>query len=461
MFLNERNRHRIRNSFWIEYNDFMRIFTHLEVVFLDAETSRDEPSLRNGCGASRFPMTVKLYRGTWRKGVTAGGCRNNPDSFHQNPQIELTLALESDDMMIICLNQHSVLEPQVVGFSIYHANTSSGGTNGIVNSAVTSSSSCSSASSSPSIHTSDKLTPKSQKVDRSFFKKNKSLMNSSYSNSRQVLLRCSLDRGSYILIPTTFEPGIESGFTIRVYSMKGIKLRLLDHENHMSKSALILKTPTNGSPFDHKLSEHEILFMQIADEHKTISAHDLHELLDSCLPNDYVKSCANIDVARLVISAADQQHQMQGHSGNSNMGQLQGRLSFKDYRSMMTSLRYWQSVFKNHTKGTTGILRIEKLEDALIEIGFSLSTEVMMSLVTKFMRKDSTLRFGDFVSVILHLSICFNSFTKMLQKQQHQRKAAAKIHQITDQSTIDVGLGSGQLAVSLSLAEWLKHSFQT
>lgn len=46
-----------------------------------------------------------------------------------------------------------------------------------------------------------------------------------------------------------------------------------------------------------------------------------------------------------------------------------GRLKFMDYKNIMCSLRNWQNTFKNHTKGTTGILRTEKLFDALNEIG--------------------------------------------------------------------------------------------
>lgn len=60
----------------ISYSDFVKTFTHLEVVHLDAETSRDEPSLH-----SKHTWQMKLYQGSWRRGVTAGGCRNNEGSY--------------------------------------------------------------------------------------------------------------------------------------------------------------------------------------------------------------------------------------------------------------------------------------------------------------------------------------------------------------------------------------------
>lgn len=35
----------------------------------------------------------------------------------------------------------------------------------------------------------------------------------------------------------------------------------------------------------------------------------------------------------------------------------------------MCSLRFWQNIFKTHTKGTSGILRADKLKEALYDVG--------------------------------------------------------------------------------------------
>ena len=80
----------MQGEFWMTYTDFLRTFTHLEVVHLDSETARDEPSMQvmqqgqegqeyvhMACAQGKTRWSMRLYSGAWQRGVTAGGCRNN------------------------------------------------------------------------------------------------------------------------------------------------------------------------------------------------------------------------------------------------------------------------------------------------------------------------------------------------------------------------------------------------
>lgn len=74
--------------------------------------------------------------------------------------------------------------------------------------------------------------------------------------------------------------------------------------------------------------QYESVFLQLADEHRTVNAFELQELLDACLPNgkttftnargflainiqtvfkftDYIKSCASMEVCRQVVITLD------------------------------------------------------------------------------------------------------------------------------------------------------------
>lgn len=55
-------------------------------------------------------------------------------------------------------------------------------------------------------------------------------------------------------------------------------------------------------------------------------------------------------------------------------------------------------------------MRAERLRDALYDVGFQLSTEILSILVLRYMRRDGTLRLGDYVSAILHLTMAFGKW---------------------------------------------------
>lgn len=63
--------------------------------------------------------------------------------------------------------------------------------------------------------------------------------------------------------------------------------------------------------FDEIASEKEkqnipfIIQFSLLSRYRTINSFELQELLDACLPNDYIKSCASIDICRQVVSLLD------------------------------------------------------------------------------------------------------------------------------------------------------------
>lgn len=77
--------------FRISYSDFVKTFSHLEVVHLDSDTSRDEPSLHH-----RNTWQMKLYQGSWQRGVSAGGCRNNT-GICKNLTVDLSGVLKKNE----------------------------------------------------------------------------------------------------------------------------------------------------------------------------------------------------------------------------------------------------------------------------------------------------------------------------------------------------------------------------
>lgn len=104
-------------EFWMSFMALTETFTNLECVHLDTDTAKDELSLAER--PKRW--SIKMFQGFWRRGVSAGGCRNH-DSFHLNPQLQLFVADKED--VIVALNQHTAVEPKVIGFTMYKLNSS-------------------------------------------------------------------------------------------------------------------------------------------------------------------------------------------------------------------------------------------------------------------------------------------------------------------------------------------------
>jgi hypothetical protein len=230
-------------EFWMAFVDFITNFTHLECVHLDSDTSRDEPSLSD----KNRRWLMRLYQGTWKRGVSAGGCRNNHDTFHINPQLQLTCTERED--VIISLNQHSVMEPKVIGFTLYSLNNLAQQT---------------------------KIT---ECLPKTFFKKHKSLLNSQYTNSRQISQRCSLEVGRYLIMATTFEPAEESAFSVRVLG-SSIRLSLLETQTMLLLDPFQTSGSLSGSSYKLNqmnddvasitsgTAQYEPVFLQLADDHK-------------------------------------------------------------------------------------------------------------------------------------------------------------------------------------------------
>ncbi|XP_041986342.1 calpain-C [Aricia agestis] len=338
-------------GFWMSYENLASTFPRLDVVHLDVDTSKSEPSL-----CDKLTWQVKCHQGRWKKGVSAGGCRNPVNFFHMNPQIQLVL--NEPGCVVISLNQHSIMEPKVIGFSIYKI---------------------------PKLF--------KETAPPLFFKTTKSTINSQYTNSRQVSERYYLESGAYLVIPTTFEPRQEANFSLRVFSMMSVKMNVLDCAPQMLKSAM-LKAPvgTDASSF----AQYESQFLHLADEHKTINAFELQELLERCLPNDYIKSCATTETCRQIVLSLEK-------DGS-------GRMCLQDFKDLICSLKHWQTVFKDHAPEKVGVLRIERFRDALRDVGFVIPERALALLVFKYMRKDGMVRFGDFVSAVVFLHRAFHTF---------------------------------------------------
>uniref|UniRef100_A0A8C9VIA7 Calpain 1, (mu/I) large subunit b n=1 Tax=Scleropages formosus TaxID=113540 RepID=A0A8C9VIA7_SCLFO len=206
-------------EFWMSFSDFLRQFSRLEICNLTADTlSKNTTSFWN---------TVK-FDGTWRRGSTAGGCRNHPNTFWINPQFKITLLEEDDDpedndvacSFLVALMQKDRRryrkqgqDMHTIGFAIYEFKGCQG------------------------LH-----------LKKDFFLKHSSCARSeTFINLREVSARLHLPPGEYLVVPSTFEPNKEADFVLRVFTEK-MDMEISVHELRTILNRVISKRKKKDSP---------------------------------------------------------------------------------------------------------------------------------------------------------------------------------------------------------------------
>uniref|UniRef100_A0A665WWH7 Calpain-1 catalytic subunit n=1 Tax=Echeneis naucrates TaxID=173247 RepID=A0A665WWH7_ECHNA len=109
-------------EFWMSFSDFLREFSRLEICNLTADALQNNQLKK---------WSSSLYGGEWRRGSTAGGCRNYPATFWLNPQFKLVLQHpdapgQADCSFLVALMQkdrrkkrREGKDMETIGFAVY------------------------------------------------------------------------------------------------------------------------------------------------------------------------------------------------------------------------------------------------------------------------------------------------------------------------------------------------------
>ena len=79
---------------------------------------------------------------------------------------------------------------------------------------------------------------------------------------------------------------IQIAITITVIiNLNHYHIRLMDVLPCQVKPSIIRAPNTPIATDSKSIGQYEAVFLQLADEHRTVNAFELHELLEACLPN--------------------------------------------------------------------------------------------------------------------------------------------------------------------------------
>nr|XP_022333319.1 calpain-B-like isoform X14 [Crassostrea virginica] len=366
-------------EFWMSFDDFSKNFEKLEICNLGPD-SLEEDELD---GKKRWEGHTE--NGEWIPRVNAGGCRNYLDTFWTNPQYRVTLTDPDDDddddlctMLVGVLQKDrrkkrkEGLDMLTIGYVIYKLGDENHGP-----------------------------------LDVKFFKYNASCAKSpSFINLREVCGRHKLSPGTYVIIPSTFEPHQNGDYLLRIFTEKANETNELDEETGIIEEQEVKKVPGYREippPTDEEQEQEQALkasFRRVAGDDMEIDAYELRDILNAVFTKEgsveFVFDGFSLDTTRSMVAMHD--------------GDLSGKLGFDEFKVLWADLRRWKGVFKEYDRDRSGNLSSYELRSALHASGFRLSNRTFSALVMRYSSKNGNIEFGDFILCAIRMKTMLASF---------------------------------------------------
>ncbi|XP_030628607.1 calpain 2, (m/II) large subunit b [Chanos chanos] len=357
-------------EFWMSFSDFLRHYSRIEICTLTPDAIISE---------SVKYWSVCKYDGTWRRGSTAGGCRNNPHTFWMNPQYVIKLNEEDDDpddnevgcsfvVGLIQKNRRRLRkvgeDMHTIGFAIYEVPSQFHGQR--------------------EVH-----------LDKNYFLTHAQTARSeTFINLREVCSRFKLPPGEYLIVPSTFEPHKDGDFCIRVFSEKQTETIPCDD-------------PVSAELDDEKVSDDEVdanfrgLFTKLAGKDMEISSAELKTILNKIVAKrtDIKTDGFSLETCRVMVNLMDD-------SGN-------GKLGLGEFATLWKKVQHYLGIYKKNDLDNSGTMSSTEMRMALKEAGFTLNNSIYQILVARYAESDMTIDFDNFVACLMRLEMMFRVFKKV------------------------------------------------
>ncbi|XP_022435005.1 calpain-2 catalytic subunit isoform X2 [Delphinapterus leucas] len=357
-------------EFWMSFNDFLRHYSRLEICNLTPDTLTSDTY-------KKWKLTK--MDGNWRRGSTAGGCRNYPNTFWMNPQYLIKLEEEDEDQedgengctfLVGLIQKHRRRQRKMgedmhtIGFGIYEIPEElTGQTN---------------------VH-----------LSKSFFLTHRARERSdTFINLREVLNRFKLPPGEYILVPSTFEPNKDGDFCIRVFSEKKADYQVVDDEIEATLEEIDVSEDDIDDGFRR-------LFAQLAGEDAEISAFELQTILRRVLAKrqDIKSDGFSIETCKIMVDMLD--------SDGS------GKLGLKEFYILWTKIQKYQKIYREIDVDRSGTMNSYEMRKALEEAGFKMPCQLHQVIVARFADDQLVIDFDNFVRCLIRLETLFRIFKQL------------------------------------------------
>uniref|UniRef100_A0A8B9K0I4 Calpain 9 n=1 Tax=Astyanax mexicanus TaxID=7994 RepID=A0A8B9K0I4_ASTMX len=333
-------------EFWMEFEDFKANYDRVEICNLTPDSLMDD---------TKKKWVVNVLEGNWIRGSTAGGCRNFIDTFWTNPQFKLKLEDADGDgrcSVIVALMQKNRrklrkegLDLETIGFAIYQAPNDE------------------------------------DHLEKDFFRFNSSKARSrTYINMREISERFSLEPGSYLVVPTTFQPHIEADFALRVFSE--------------SKAEAI----EMGNTIEADLPDVSDFLYTFYIPYIYINTAVLGSFGTSWMRKEIKFDGLTLNTCHSIINLMDVDNS--------------GMIEFQEFKVFWEKLKKWMMLFLSYDTDRSGRMSSYELRLALKAVGIQLNNTLLQLICLRFADKKMEIDFDDYLTCIVRLE---NMFRKWLQ----------------------------------------------
>uniref|UniRef100_A0A672ZYR8 Calpain-2 catalytic subunit n=1 Tax=Sphaeramia orbicularis TaxID=375764 RepID=A0A672ZYR8_9TELE len=364
-------------EFWMSFSDFLHHYSRVEICNLTPDALTDD---------SFSKWALSKFDGSWRRGSTAGGCRNYPDSFWMNPQFVIKLEEEDDDpddgeagcsfvVGLIQKNRRKMRkmgeDMHTVGFAIYEVRPETN------------------FSGQSNVH-----------LNRNFFLRHASAARSeTFINLREVCNRFCLPPGEYLIVPSTFEPHKNGDFCVRVFSEKQADFQELDDPVESNAD----KVEIDEDDIDDRFRS---LFSQLAGGDCEICVFELQKIL-----NRVVTKRSDIKTDGFSLGTCRNMVNMLDKDGS-------GKLGLVEFKILWTKIETYLVILL--TSSSFNIICIFCLYFFLISyhvftVFFPLNNALHQILVARYSESDMIIDFDSFVGCLVRLETMFGE-KNVLQK---------------------------------------------
>ncbi|XP_061914443.1 calpain-2 catalytic subunit-like [Entelurus aequoreus] len=370
--ISDQDRQRLTNrredgEFWMSFSDFLREYSRLEICNLT-------PDALTGSEFKKWAETE--FEETWRTGVSAGGCRNFPDTFWTNPQFVIKLDDVDDDpydgeegcTFIVGLmqkNKRSKMKMgekmDTIGFAVYELPSEYSG--------------------AKQVH-----------LKKNFFMRNRSAARSeTFINLREVSNRLHLPPGEYLIMPSTFDPNKNGDFYVRVFSEKTADFHEIDDpvDSHVKQPDI------DESDVDDRFKR---MFGQLAGHDMEICVFELQKILNRVVVkrSDIKTNGFSLSTCRNMVNLLDK-------DGT-------GKLGLVEFKILWSKIEKFLKIYRARDADNSGCMSSTEMRIAVEDAGFSLNNPLHQIIVARYREPSYTIDFDNFVCCLVRLESLFNTF---------------------------------------------------